>query len=127
MATKTKKQAKRTTPPKKNARPRAKGSATIPSETTFRVVPLPASVRDILRAARATHGTNQAAIGAAVLNLPHLVEGLSKLGIGKVTGAKCKKFRLPFDSDDLVALREASDATGLDATLLLKVLLAGLD
>jgi hypothetical protein len=98
-----------------------------PQATTYRVVPLPPSVRDTLKSARAEHGTNQAALSAAVANLPALLRELAKLGIGKkVTAAKCQKYRLPFTPQAIDELREAAQETGLDATLLLKILVAGL-
>lgn len=108
--------------------PRGKQSRKM-DEPTMRVVPLPVATRQLLALARESHGTNQAAISFAIDKyLPLVLVALEKLGIGKaVTGAKCKKFRLPFADQDLKALRSAASETGLDATFLLKVCLASLD
>ncbi len=98
-------------------------------DTIHRVVPLPIATRNTLRASRARHGTNAAAIEHAIETyLPTTLRALAQLGIGaKTTGAAVKRYRLPFSDSGLAALKLAAEQTGLDATFLLKVCVACLD
>jgi hypothetical protein len=98
-------------------------------DTIWRVVPMAPATRDILKAARVSHGTNAAAIDYAISHhLPTTIRALAQLGIGaKTTGAKAKRFRLPFSETGLAALRLGAETTGLDSTFLLKVVLACLE
>jgi hypothetical protein len=118
--TTTKKTAKKTKTTKK---------AVINTDAIHRVWPLPEATRDVLKAARAEHGTNLAAASFAIhQHLPTVLRALADLGIGsKVTGAKTRKYRLPLLPEDMEALASASDETGLPATFLFKVCLASLD
>lgn len=97
------------------------------TDLTFRVVHLPASLRDAIRQKRdESSSTNEEFVRTSIdQHLPNLVNGLQKLGFGtprKDMGA----VRLPFSdtAKTLDALRRASNDVMIPVAQLLEICLA---